>query len=184
MRIVRRQERIFPALLGGREMTRREREVTEEKEILRILDEGKVLHLGLCDREIPYVLPMNYGYTYVDGRYTFYIHGAVKGYKYELIKNNSNAAFSIEANVKPFEGELPCQYGTSYESVCARGKAYILEDVEEKKKALSILMKTQTGKDFTFEDKMVSIVNVVRIDVTELTAKKRPLPAAMAGTEQ
>ena len=31
---------------------------------------------------------------------------------------------------------------------------------------------------------MVSIVNVVRIDVTELTAKKRPLPAAMAGTEQ
>lgn len=184
MRIVCGQERIFPALVGGREMTRREREVTEEKEILRILDEGKVLHLGLCDREIPYVLPMNYGYTYIDGRYTFYIHGAAKGYKYELIKNNSNAAFSIEANVKPFEGELPCQYGTSYESVCARGKAYILEDVEEKKKALSILMKTQTGKDFTFEDKMVSIVNVVRIDVTELTAKKRPLPAAMAGTEQ
>ena len=86
--------------------------------------------------------------------------------------------------MKPFEGKLPCQYGTSYESVCARGKAYILEDAEEKKKALSILMKTQTGKDFTFEDKMVSIVNVVRIDVTELTAKKRPLPAAMAGTEQ
>ena len=102
MRIVRRQERIFPALLGGREMTRREREVTEEKEILRILDEGKVLHLGLCDREIPYVLPMNYGYTYIDGRYTFYIHGAVKGYKYELIKNNSNVHIDENSDGKGF----------------------------------------------------------------------------------
>lgn len=162
-------------------MTRREREVTEEREILRILDEGKVLHLGLCHRDVPYVLPMNYGYTYIDGKYTFYIHGAVKGYKYELIRKNPNVSFSIEANVKPFEGRLPCQYGTSYESVCARGRALILEDVEEKKRGLSILMKTQTGRDFTFEDKMVSIVNVVRIDVTELTAKKRPMPAVLAG---
>lgn len=165
-------------------MTRREREVTDTGEILRILDEGKVLHLGLCDGDMPYVLPMNYGYTYIDGKYTFYIHGAVKGYKYELIRKNPNVALSIETNVAPFEGKLPCQYGTSYESVLARGKAYILEDVEEKKEALSILMKTQTGKEFTFEDKMVSIVTVVRIDVAELTAKKRPLPAAMTGIEQ
>ena len=55
------------------------------------------------------------------------------------------------------------------------GKAEILEDVEEKKKGLSVLMKTQTGKDFTFDDKMVSIVSVIRIDVSEYTAKERPM---------
>ena len=41
------------------------------------------------------------------------------------------------------------------------------------------LMKTQTGKDFTFDEKLVSIVAVIRIDVEEYTAKHRPLPEAM-----
>ena len=48
--------------------------------------------------------------------------------------------------------------------------------VPEKKKAMSILMKTQTGKDFSFDDRLVSIVAVIRIDVSEYTAKHRPLP--------
>ena len=60
-----------------------------------------------------------------------------------------------------------------------RGTAQLVEDVEEKKKAMSILMKTQTGKDFSFEDRLVSIVAVIRIDVTEYTAKHRPLPEKM-----
>ena len=47
-------------------------------------------------------------------------------------------------------------------------------NVEEKKAGLSILMKTQTGKDFTFDDRMVSIVSVIKIDVAEYTAKERP----------
>ena len=44
---------------------------------------------------------------------------------------------------------------------------------------MSILMKTQTGEDFTFNEKLVSIVAVIRIDVEEHTAKHRPLPEAM-----
>ncbi len=40
-------------------------------------------------------------------------------------------------------------------------------------------MKQQTGKDFTFDEKLVSIVNVIRIDVKEFTAKERKLPATM-----
>ena len=41
---------------------------------------------------------------------------------------------------------------------------------------LTILMKTQTGKDFTFTDKMVAGVTVIRVRVPEFTAKKRPMP--------
>ena len=40
-------------------------------------------------------------------------------------------------------------------------------------------MKSQTGKDFTFNERLVSIVTVIRIDVAEYTAKHRPLPEAM-----
>ena len=44
---------------------------------------------------------------------------------------------------------------------------------------MTILMKTQTGKDFVFDDKLVSIVTVIRIDVDAYTAKHRPLPEKM-----
>jgi hypothetical protein len=48
--------------------------------------------------------------------------------------------------------------------------------VNEKIDGLTKFMKTQTSKDFTFDEKLVSIVAVIRIDVAEYTAKHRPLP--------
>ena len=51
-------------------MTRREREVTDINDILQIINETKILHLGLSDEGWPYVVPMNYGYEYVDGKLT------------------------------------------------------------------------------------------------------------------
>lgn len=160
-------------------MTKRERQITDENQIMAIMDAGKVLHLGLCVDNEPYVVPMNYGYTKEDGKLVVYLHSAVRGKKLDMLRANPRVFFSLETDVLPFEGKLPCQYGMVYSSVMGRGLARIVEDVEEKKKAMSILMKTQTGKDFSFEDRLVSIVAVIRIDVEEYTAKHRPLPEKM-----
>ena len=51
-----------------------------------------------------------------------------------------------------------------------------VEDVAEKQLALSAIMKAQTGKDFSFEPKMTTIVTIVKIKVSEYTAKHRPIP--------
>ena len=160
-------------------MTKRERQVTDPVEIRRILDTAKVLHLGLAVNNEPYVVPMNYGYTEEEGKLVLYLHSALKGKKLDMMGSNPNVFFELECDRMPFESRLPCQYGLVYSSVMGRGKARIVEDVEEKMKALSILMKTQTGKDFTFNAQLVSIVAVIRIDVEEYTAKHRPLPEAM-----
>ena len=160
-------------------MTRREREVTDRNKIIEILDKCKVVHVGLIDGEQPYVLPMSYGYTMEDGNLTLYLHGAAQGYKLDVIRANPNTCFEMECDVVPFEGTVACQYGICYSSIIGRGTAEIIEDVEEKKRALSILMKTQTGKDFTFDDRMVSIVSVIEIHVSEYTAKCRPLPEGL-----
>ena len=160
-------------------MTKRERQITDPKQILGVLDRGKVLHLGLCVENEPYVVPMNYGYTNEDGKLTLYLHSAVRGKKLDMIAANPKVFFEIDCDIQPFDGILPCQYGMVYSSVMGKGIAHIVEDVEDKKKAMSILMKTQTGKDFSFEDRLVSIVSVIRIDVSEYTAKHRPLPEKM-----
>ena len=160
-------------------MTKRERQVTDPAQILHILDTGKVLRLGLAVNNEPYVVPMNYGYTMEEGKLTLYLHSATRGKKLDMIQANPHVFFEIDCDLMPFEGRVPCQYGLVYSSIMGRGQAQILEDVEQKKQAMTLLMKTQTGKDFTFEDRLVSIVSVIRIDVSEYTAKHRPLPEAM-----
>ena len=160
-------------------LTKRERQVTDPEQIKHILDTGKVLHLGLAVDNEPYVVPMNYGYTMEDGKLVLYLHSAVRGRKLDMLRQNPRVFFEIDCDLMPFEGRVPCQYGLVYSSVMGRGKAVLVEDVEQKKQAMTILMKTQTGKDFTFEDRLVSIVAVIRVDVEEYTAKHRPLPEAM-----
>ena len=157
-------------------MTKRERQVTDEAQILKILDTAKVLHLGLSVNDEPYVVPMNYGYCMEDGKLVLYLHSALRGKKLDMIRANQKVFFELDCDLVPFAGKVACQYGLAYSSVMGRGTARIVEDVEEKKKAMSILMKTQTGKDFSFEDRLVSIVAVIRIDVAEYTAKQRPIP--------
>ena len=157
-------------------LTKRELLVTDPDQIRHILDTGKVLHLGLAVNNEPYVVPMNYGYCLENGKLVLYLHSAVRGKKLDMIRANPRVFFEIDCDLMPFEGRVPCQYGLVYSSVMGRGTASIVEDLEEKKRAMVYLMKTQTQKDFEFRDEWVSIVAVIRIDVEEYTAKHRPLP--------
>ena len=161
-------------------MTRREREITDIDEIRGILDRAKIVHVGMVDGNRPYVVPMNYGYTLNDGKLTFYLHGAMRGRKLDVIRANPNVFVELDTDIVPFEGEVACKYGLCYSSVMGEGVAEIVEDTELKKEALSIFMKTQTGKDFEFNDKMVSVVSIIKIDISEFTAKKRPMPTHRA----
>lgn len=157
-------------------MTRREREITDMEKIIAVLDGGKFLHLGLCDGNEPYVVPMNYGYEIIDGKIVVYLHGAKRGKKIDIIKKNPNVFFTMECDCAPFDGEVACKYGMAYSCFMGKGTAEIIEDMNEKKHAMSVLMKTQTGKDFVFDERTVDVVSVIKINVHEYTAKGRPMP--------
>lgn len=156
-------------------MTRREREITDENEKRELLESCEYLHLGLVDKGLPYVVPLNYGVEYVDDKIRIYLHGANTGRKLDIIRENSVCCFTMERNVEAFEGKVACQYGMTYECLMGTGNVYIVEDPDEKIHGLHTLMKTQTGKEgFVFDERLASIVTVMRIDVDEITAKRRP----------
>ena len=111
-------------------MTKRELQITDEGQIRSILDTAKVLHLGMCVDNEPYVVPMNYGYTLEDGKLVFYLHSAVRGKKLDMLQKNPNVFFEIESGVQAFEGVLPCQYGMVYSSVIPK-RAGILRHASE-----------------------------------------------------
>ena len=157
-------------------ITKRALKITDEQELRQILDSAKVLRLGIAVDNEPYIIPLNYGYTLENGELKLYLHSAVQGNKLDLLRKNPNVCFELDCDHVPFAGRVACQYGLSYSAISGRGRAVLLEDVEEKMEAMSILMKTQAGKEFDFNDRLVSIVAVIRIDVSEYTAKHRPLP--------
>lgn len=158
-------------------LTRREKLITDIDKVLEILDKSKIVHLGMVDGDEPYVVPMNYGYTYENEELIIWLHGGTTGRKYDLIRKNPKVFFEMECDLVPFESDVACKYGISYSSLMGKGIATIIEDSEEKQKALSILMKTQVNIDFQFDEKLASVVGIIKIEVSEFTAKHRPLPS-------
>ena len=157
-------------------ISRRELEVTDMNEIRRILDKSKIVHVAMVDEGKPYMVTMNYGYVLENGKLSLYLHGAHKGRKIDVMKANPDVFVEIECDIQPFSGDVACQYGMAYASIMGEGKATIIEDVKAKMEAMSTIMKSQTGMDFSFNERLVSIVTVIRIDVDEFTAKKREMP--------
>ena len=156
-------------------MRRKDREITDIQQILNIISKAKILRLGLFDGEYPYVVPLHYGYEYADSRLVFYMHSAKEGHKLELIANNPHVCVELDCGVELISGgEVPCIYGSNFASVIGRGVAEIVNDENEKIKGLSLLMKNQTGRDFEINSQMAATVAVIKVTLTEFTAKAKP----------
>lgn len=154
-------------------MRRRDREITEEQEMRRVLDTAKVIRLGMRDGEGVYILPMNYGYTWDNGTLVFYMHCGMEGKKLHLLAENPNVCFELDCDHELVEGRVPCQYGYRYASIIGQGRAELVENPREKIEALTVLMKCQTSEEFAFNERLVSIVKVIKVTAAEFTGKRR-----------
>jgi nitroimidazol reductase NimA-like FMN-containing flavoprotein (pyridoxamine 5'-phosphate oxidase superfamily) len=63
-------------------MRRTEKEITNRREIDLILSKATVCRIGFIDNEIPYIVPLNFGYS----NNCLYFHSAPNGKKIELLK--------------------------------------------------------------------------------------------------
>lgn len=154
-------------------MRRADREVTDIKEILEIVDACKVCHIAMMDGEWPYLLAMNFGYTYEEGQLVLYLHSAREGKKLELLEKNNKVFFEMDCEHAVIPAKYACAYNFRYASVMGRGYCEIVTDVDEKIKALEVLMKHQTGQDFAMEQKHTMAVAVLRITAIDFTGKRR-----------
>lgn len=154
-------------------MRRRDREIETREEMIYVLDTCKVMRIAMHDEDGIYILPMNYGYTYEGDELILYLHAALEGKKLDLLRENPKVGFELDCDHELIEGRVACQYGYRYASIVGQGKAEIVEEPGEKMKALSVLMKCQTGKDFEFNERLVSIVSVIKITADEFSGKRR-----------
>jgi nitroimidazol reductase NimA-like FMN-containing flavoprotein (pyridoxamine 5'-phosphate oxidase superfamily) len=164
-------------------MRRQDREITNDAAKIAILDECTVCRLGLSDHGAPYVVPLNYGYSYTNGRLELYFHGAKTGRKLDIMKENNRACVEVDSGHELISGgENPCKYGYAFRSLICFGEVEMIEDKTEKAAALNFLMKRQTGQDRTwqFDERMLESVAVYKLVVDEWTGKEHEAPSPAA----
>lgn len=155
-----------------REMRRQDRRITDPAMICAVLDKCRTLHLGLVEDGRVYIVPLNYGWTEENGRYILYAHSAAEGRKIDLIRGGADVGFEMETGVEYFDADTACGWGNRYESIIGEGRATLLSTPEEKRQALTAIMAHYSARrDYTFEDTMVDLVQVIKIDVTALSCK-------------
>ncbi len=154
-------------------MRRKDRELTDVQDILSIIEKCDSCNLGLSQNNMPYVVPINFGYTFENDKLTMYFHGARDGKKLDIIAQNPNACFSLDRAHQLVTNENAAQYSMLYESVMGFGKIQVLQNVDEKRVGLAAVMrKYAPDREFQFPDEMLNHVCVMRLDVEELTGKR------------
>ena len=148
-------------------MRRKDKEITEIKDIEEIIKRARVFRLAMTLDDNPYIVPLCFGYR----DKTIYFHSAREGKKIDIIKKNNNVCFEFDIDYELIESENSCKWGMRYRSVIGFGKVAIIENMEEKQAALGIIMQNYTDKVFLFPEKMVEATFVAKIDIEQISGK-------------
>lgn len=154
-----------------KQMMRKDREVTDINELLSIIQECHICRIGMQDEQGLYIVPLNFGYEYNEGQLNLYFHSAKVGRKIDALKQNNNVCIEMDCDHRLIEGEKACDYSFGFKSIIGNGKAYFVEDYEQKIKGLNLIMHHETQRTFDFDEKMVNIVSVIKVCVHEFSGK-------------
>lgn len=159
-------------------MRRKDREVTDINTIIGIIDECEIIRIGLADGNFPYIVPLNFAYTAEEGNICFYIHGAMAGKKYEMLKKKPYCSFEMDIPLMleclPEKKDVTMRY----KSVMGKCRVEFLEG-EEKQTAIDdiIMARYEKTRGFDYNRASVAVTAVARLTVTEISAKVNPVSA-------
>ena len=148
-----------------------EREITDPEELAYVLERAKILRLGMCRNNEPYVVPMNYGI----GEGCLFLHSSMKGKKAGYLAANPRVCFELEADVAPIEAEAPCGYTMRFRSIVGYGTVTVLETAEEKLAGLKAIMAHYSERQFAdgdFLEKVLAKTQVMRLEIESMRGAK------------
>ncbi len=174
-------------------MRRKDRQVTEQSEILAILNEVKVCRLAMVAEEGAYLVPLNFGYQLAaqgsDAAFateglaqplTLYFHSASTGRKIDALHKNPRVCFELDGAHALVESELLTDYTYRYQSIIGSGNARFVTDADARMDAMVAIVQHQSGispeqirampRDEHWMQE--AVMAVIAVDVQELAAKR------------
>lgn len=149
-------------------MRRKNKEIQNRSIIEEILHNTLICRMGIITDDVPYIVPVNYGYK--DG--CIYIHSAPEGRKIDLLRLNNKVSFEIEYDHEIMDEGDSCDCTTKYRSLMGVGFVDILTDYNDKIHGLDILMKQHGRDQNSYKKKLVDNMVILKLNIHEVTGKQ------------
>ncbi len=155
-------------------MRRSDREIKDKDGLVDILRRGDVCRLALVDGAEPYLVTLNYGFSWDGDRPILYFHCANEGRKLDILHRNPRVCFGVDVDHVLVPGGNGCGWGMKYKSVVGTGEAVVVRDSAERELGLQLMMTHYSGRTgFQFEESVLAKTTVLKLMVAELTGKKK-----------
>lgn len=160
-------------------MKRAQCEITDRTAMDAVLQRATIGRLATIGNDgYPYVTPVNY--VYLDG--SIYFHCARTGEKLDNIRRDPRVCFTVDIPLAYLDlgyyGDLPepCLVHQFYHCVIIRGRAEVVERIDEKVRALNALVSAHepSGAEFppiTAETRAVALCLVVAVRIESISGK-------------
>jgi uncharacterized protein len=152
-------------------LRRIEREMPDRADQLAVLSGQKFLSLAMARDNEPYLVSLNYAYSEVEN--CFYVHSALQGRKLDYLRANAR----VWGQVIEDRGYLPGQCSHAYRSVMFRARAEFVEEPQEKKRALAMMIDHADPEPASLRQRLLDgpgtqPVVVIRLIVESMTGKQ------------
>lgn len=152
-------------------MRRKDREVRDFEVIKEIIAECEIIRIGLQDGDYPYIVPLNFGYTIEGEQICFYIHGALAGRKYELMKERGVCSFEMDCAHKMELLHEARDVTMRYKSLMGKATIEYLEGDDKQKAADIIMARDDRTRNFAYNRDAVKNTLFAKLTVTEYSGK-------------
>lgn len=147
------------------------RVITTREGMEDILLRADICFVGITDLEgNPYVIPMSFGYK--EG--VIYLHSGNEGSSLDMLRHNNRVCitFSVDHTLVYQDVQIGCSYSMKSKSLVCRGAVTFIDDIQEKREALNIIMKHYTNYSVRYSDPAVRNVCVWKVTIDKMTARE------------
>ena len=139
-----------------------------------VLDSCQVVRIAVWDQEGPYLVPVNFGYSWEEEtELQIYLHSAKRGAE-SCGFRCPEVGFEMDCDHQLIRGDYTCDYSYGYSSITGKGRITLVEEEKEKEEGLRRIA-CQVGAEVKFLPEMMEKVNVYRLDAAWFSGKNRPV---------
>ena len=154
-----------------RGIRRKEKEITDKNEMIKILEMAQYITIAMCKDNEPYLATLSHGYD--RDRHCIYFHCATEGKKIDILTSNNLVWGQALIDKGYVQGACDHLYATTQ----FKGTVFFVKDKEEKIYALKTMIRAlddNPEKLMTEQitDKSVTRVGIGRIDIEYMSGKK------------
>lgn len=151
--------------------------INERTQIEAIIRQCPYCTVALTDAEgNPYAIPMNFAYH--DG--IVYLHSGPEGGKVKMAERHPRVCISFcEGHELVYmHRQVACSYSMKSRSVVCRGDVSFIDDADEKRRVLNLIMRQYTDGEFVYSEPAVRNVKIWAVKVEHMSCRSFGLRAS------